>query len=688
MDGTAPGDGLDATGQRRLRRFFIAAVCVAAIVVPFFELGDFRTFGSHEAYATVPARTMMETGNWIVPLFGGVPRLTKPPLVYWTVAGSATLFGELNEWTARVPAAIAAVLLTLLVGWQAGRWYGPVAGIAAAAVQITSVYMIIFSRKAEVDMLLVLLTTAAMFLIIGQSPEESRRRTFARWAGIHALLAIAWMGKFHYGPAMVLAPVVVFFVVERRFRDFFSPLMFGNPLGLCFSAAAVLVWPMLLLQQVPDAWEIWHRETLGRAVGSLGHQPFWFYGPHLLWMTLPWTPLVAFALPGSWQRAFPRGGTVRTSRFSRWCDRIAGIFRDGTSAETSADLSPATADTSPVSGTPKLWKTRLHAFFHWATTLHTRGDARERFLWIWFLVQLTIVTVSANKHKHYLLAALPVCSLWSAQVLLRIVHHLQRGNRLLLPWQSAVIAASYVIGPVIGVGVLMGKWPFLWAPSLVAGVSLTCGGLLATWLFHRRRPTAGALALIVMLAGLYLPVVGWLLPGRDHRQIAVDFARQAMEHRDETPVWVYLMGEDPIVYYLGSDAVRTDSRELLQRQLATGQRMKVITFEAVAKKFRDIATVRVLGRDQEIPSNVRSKLPPLALLELNATPEFIAAYHNTEPTRLADAAAKPIEDRTTARPVIQQAGYDQQLNSDDDESGRSTEPIRSAEAPQPPRTFR
>ena len=83
-----------------------------------------------------------------------------------------------------MPAAIAAILLVLLIGRWAGKWYGKTAGLAAALAQTTSIYVIIFSRKAEVDMLLCLLTTTALFLFAGSIEQESPRKTFWRWAGI------------------------------------------------------------------------------------------------------------------------------------------------------------------------------------------------------------------------------------------------------------------------------------------------------------------------------------------------------------------------------------------------------------------------------------------------------------------------------------------------------------------------
>lgn len=272
-----------------------AALCLTAaafvLVLLFCRLGSGRTLGSHEAFAIVPAREMLASGDWVVPRYGGLPRLQKPPLAYWVVATSARLCGGLDEFSARLPAAVSALLLAALVGCWAGRWYGPRVGFAAAVVQATSVWSATYARKVEVDMLQCLLSTGAAFLIATQPESEPRGRAFLRWTGISALLSVAWLAKFHYAAAMILVPAVVWWGWTRRFR---AVLQLLNPVGLAMLAAAAIVWPRLLVQRVPDAWDILRTETIGRAVGELSRDPVWFYLPRLFALTLPWGPL---ALP-------------------------------------------------------------------------------------------------------------------------------------------------------------------------------------------------------------------------------------------------------------------------------------------------------------------------------------------------------------------------------------------------------
>ncbi len=81
------------------------------------------------------ARVMAEGGDWgdwLIPQNNGVPRLVKPPLLYWMIAGSMRVFG-IDEFAARLPNAIgvtAWVLATFAIGGLlGGAWRGFVAGI-------------------------------------------------------------------------------------------------------------------------------------------------------------------------------------------------------------------------------------------------------------------------------------------------------------------------------------------------------------------------------------------------------------------------------------------------------------------------------------------------------------------------------------------------------------------------------
>ncbi len=160
MDNDSASRKLDLASCRRSFRawhaILLATFAVGAFSI-FFRLGDAKSLGSHEGYAIVPAREMLLTGDYVVPRFGGMPRLQKPPLIYWSILAAANVTGTLDITTARLPAAIAGLLLGGLICAWGYRWYGRAGAIGALAAQLTSVYVLVFARKAEADLILVFL---------------------------------------------------------------------------------------------------------------------------------------------------------------------------------------------------------------------------------------------------------------------------------------------------------------------------------------------------------------------------------------------------------------------------------------------------------------------------------------------------------------------------------------------------
>src|SRR5438093_9652153 len=94
----------------RLRALFVVLLIWAVIYLP--ALGSLAIKGE-EGRRILPAIRMLETGNYIVPQVGSNPYFRKPPLVNWLVAASFQFFGVRNEWTARLPSAVAVLAVAI-----------------------------------------------------------------------------------------------------------------------------------------------------------------------------------------------------------------------------------------------------------------------------------------------------------------------------------------------------------------------------------------------------------------------------------------------------------------------------------------------------------------------------------------------------------------------------------------------
>ena len=529
------------------------ALVAVALTVFFASLGSYSTLGTHEVVAAVPGREMLHSGDWIVPRYGDVPRLKKPPLVYWLVASSGWLFGEFHEFAVRFHSAIAAVALVALMSLWAARWYGREAAFGAAIVQTTSLWAVFYGRHVEIDMVMCLLTTAAMFLIATQPTDELPLRARWRWVGILTLIGLTWLAKFHYGTTMVLGPVFVLWAVQRQWRKWLNLV---NPIGLLILIACVTIWPWLLLRECPEALERWRFETVGRATGEIGYDPWWFYGPELLLQSLPWVGHLLVAVPQSWVRA---------------------------------------------------WR---HA------------DERERFLWIWLVVDVVIISLSPNKHTNYLLAAMPATTLLASQTFARSLARFHRDALRIPKFIPHVMAVTVVVAGVAIGRLVMAKSPAIQAGILSAtGVGL-CGVIVTWWCWQRRWWSAAGWTSLASAVGILLLIFSLVSPEVDRRRVTADFARHLRREvlRDE-PVCVYvrkgtLPGFHPSVFYLDEPVYQVSTMaELLQQVKQTGELLAVVEQENVSR-LQTVAPFIELHEVARMPKSSGSRELPLVCVRL------------------------------------------------------------------------
>ena len=527
------------------------AVLLFAGIIMFFDLGSYRALASHEVFVAVPAREMVSSGDWLVPRFGGLPRLQKPPLAYWVVAAFGSLWGEVNSWTVRLPTALASFSLVIMVGWWVSKRYGRTAGIAAALAQSSSLFVINFGRKAEVDMIICVLTTAIMLLLIEEPETERSRSSRLRWVAIYALLGLTWLAKFHFALTLI-APTLVVWIFQRRYRAF-SKLL--NPLGLTIFAACIFVWPMLVVRQVPEASTIWSRETVGRALGEFGVEPFWYYIPKLLLMTLPWGIVAIRALPESWK-------AVWKSRDSRelwlWAWLILPLI--------------------PLSSIP------------------TKHDN-------YLIPVLPVVSIFAGRAISTLLPRIRfdrhVASRRMVISTTTSVIALLAGACVLVPYRypflstwTWITAGTLTTTAIVGLLLLLSSRPKFAGCVLLSGIACS----------------------YVFVVGWMIPACDYRLPdvafSKQVRQIVAD---------NEIIVYRFTQahsGMDPMVFYLNEPVSRSESQEHLRRKLKNSGRLHVISYISRLWELDELGNCKRIIHMVPDDSIRPMKHPPLYLVEL------------------------------------------------------------------------
>jgi 4-amino-4-deoxy-L-arabinose transferase-like glycosyltransferase len=176
------------------------------------------------------ARAMVESGDWVVPIYNDTLAVDKPVLMHWCMAAAMSVFGP-NEFAARLPSVLA-VLLTALALLRAGRrWFDVETGVVAALAYVGCLLVGIEAHAATPDAILVALTAWATVLAAepflpdrrsGQAPMAAAPLpllSVPRAAAIGALAGVAVVCKGpigFVGPAAVILPWVGWLALERR----------------------------------------------------------------------------------------------------------------------------------------------------------------------------------------------------------------------------------------------------------------------------------------------------------------------------------------------------------------------------------------------------------------------------------------------------------------------------------------
>src|SRR6185436_864896 len=127
-----------------------ALLFVAAFAAMFFNLGTYGLFEPHEAHFAGVGREMVTRGDWVTPHLNGAPYLNKPPLLYWMVATSYSIFG-INTWAARLPLALIGWCGVLLVWQWARQLFGSQAGRCAAIMLAVCAGWYLFCHQLMID---------------------------------------------------------------------------------------------------------------------------------------------------------------------------------------------------------------------------------------------------------------------------------------------------------------------------------------------------------------------------------------------------------------------------------------------------------------------------------------------------------------------------------------------------------
>lgn len=283
-------------------------------------------------------------GGLAVPKIQSLPRLNKPPLIYWLQSLSAATFtaGDSSRdalWMYRLPSVACSIIAVLLTRWLGTRLFDELTSVLGAAVLAVCPMLVWDAHQARADQLLLACTTSAIAALwsIRARPPAGGPTSWLLAAWLWVSIALGVLAKGPITPLVVALTALCHSSVARDWRWLkrTKPLL-GAALLIVFIAP----WLIAVARAVGTdvLWTTIVSETLGRsAVAREGH-----FGPpgyHTIFLAVllwPGSLLTLGAFIRTWKLAVrlppPEPGLTRRRRWrtlpARWRQRVLGRERE------------------------------------------------------------------------------------------------------------------------------------------------------------------------------------------------------------------------------------------------------------------------------------------------------------------------------------------------------------------------
>lgn len=292
------------------KAFTIVCVIAVMLTVPFLGLTDFYSKG--EPREAVVAYTMVEHGNWILPINNGGDIPYKPPFFHWCIALFSLLQGHVSEFSSRLPSALA--LVAMSVGgfvFFAKRKNANMA-LLATLLSLTAFEVHRAGINCRVDMVNTAFMVGALFLMY---QWWERGKHTMPWLAILCMSG-ATLTK---GPVGMLLPCAVMGVFMLTQRESLWSTVWRLGLTALLSLVLPLCWYYAAYMQGGDEFlRLVKEENIDRLLGKMAYEshenPFWYNFLTLITGWLPYTLLFVFSLfVLPWKR-FSKSGFMQSVR--------------------------------------------------------------------------------------------------------------------------------------------------------------------------------------------------------------------------------------------------------------------------------------------------------------------------------------------------------------------------------------
>jgi 4-amino-4-deoxy-L-arabinose transferase-like glycosyltransferase len=243
----------------------------------------------NEGRRALAIQEMVSSGNWLLPHLNGELYLTKPPLLYWLSSSLGFIWG-VNEWTLRLPSALAAIAVLIMVYRYALQQSGKWAALFAVQLLIANLGFAMLGRRAEIEMLLTALCVGSLLSALQYIQSQSSKN----WIILsYFLLALALMTK---GPLVILLVTLPLLIAAIYSKNPHIKAVLLSGRGWLIFLVVGLTWYVIVSWQLGfDIWATIAKRDMLDKMQSESAKPILSY---LAWIAVDFMLLIGLFLVG------------------------------------------------------------------------------------------------------------------------------------------------------------------------------------------------------------------------------------------------------------------------------------------------------------------------------------------------------------------------------------------------------
>ena len=519
-----------------------------------YKLGEVPPYHADENFYVESSLNMVESGDYITPVYHEKKRFAKPILYYWMVVSSYKIFG-ISLASARLPSVLFGTLSIGLIFLLARRLFDSRVGLISAFI-LPSIYLHFqISRWATTDMALSFFVLLALYFFVLLFQTDFQKNIYAYL--FYLSMGLGFMVK---GPPAILIPglTTLGFLIATKRKNWFADLRVGQ--GLIILLIIILPWFAAMFWMHGEEFKnhIVGNEIKNRLVHDT---PFSFYYVGVLFRyQLPWSLFFIFAsLKQFGFLAFTREKGIG---FSERVKEMAGNIRQHTKQ------------------------------------LFKEGNESVAFCYIWILVCLILFTLLRVEHSRYMLPSCAAVAILTARLFAGVEKNLKESGAFGFKISIIITLMILLISSVL---TFAGIFIFDSIPVefFILPVFLLVGTLSLVCFFWFKSVRGLVFPLTIILILTMASLSGDVLPYAS-RYPMKKFAAHINQENFKGPIAVYKLGSNRarLGILTGRRVVKLRSPEEVVEFFQTRQKIYLVIKESDWEKDFSILDMKIIKKDQ------------------------------------------------------------------------------------------